>query len=303
MLTLRAHHDGIDIAYQRFGTTGDPLLLVMGIASDMLYWHDDFCTALAQRGFQVVRFDNRDSGESTHLDWAGTPNSAWVFLHRDAAPYRLEDMADDAAAVCGAVGWESTHVVGHSMGGMIAQTLAITNPTRVRTWTCISSTPALRLGRVKPVTMLRLLLANPRVVTARPPRDATAAGEEMVRGQRVVGSPGYPRDETWLRWVGEAMYRRGGFDPASRARQTAAILASGDRRPALAALRMPTLVLHGQADPLIRCEAGHATAHAIPGARLAELPGMGHDLPRALWPSIIDHIRRIADEASATEHS
>jgi pimeloyl-ACP methyl ester carboxylesterase len=294
METLRANHDDIDIAYQRFGITGDPLLLVMGIGADMLYWHDDFCTALAQRGFQVVRFDNRDSGESTHLEWAGTPNTRRVARHPDPAPYRLEDMADDAVAVLDALSWESAHVVGHSMGSMIAQTLAISHPNRVRSLTCISSTPSPNIGRMKPVTMLRLLAANPGVVTGRPPRDAAAAGERMVRGHRVIGSPGYPLDETWLRHIGEEMYARGGFDPASRARQAAAILASGDRRGALATVRIPTLVLHGQADPLIRPKAGRATAAAIRAATFVELPGMGHDLPRALWPSIIDHIRMIA---------
>ena len=183
------------------------------------------------------------------------------------------------------------------MGGMIAQTLAIRHRDRVRSLTCISSTPSPDIGRARPLTLLRLLRANPAILTGTPPRGPADAGERLVRGHRVIGSPGYPVDETWRRHIGELMYRRGGFDPAARARQGAAILASGDRRPGLAALNIPTLVLHGQADPLIRPEAGRATAAAIPNVTLVILPGMGHDLPQALWPTIIHHIRTIADRS------
>jgi pimeloyl-ACP methyl ester carboxylesterase len=295
MSTLTAEHGGITIAYQRFGSTDDPLLLVMGIGADMLYWHDEFCTALVYRGFEVARFDNRDSGESTHLDALGAPNTRRVGQHPEIAPYRLEDMAGDAVAVVDALGWASAHIVGHSMGAMIAQTLAVAYPQRVRSLTCISSTPSPHIGRTRLRTVLRLLRANPAVVRGRPPRDAAEAGEWNVRGHRVIGSPGYPLDEAWLRDIGELMYARGGFDPAARARQGAAILASGDRRPALAALRVPTLVIHGQADPLIRPEAGRATAAAIPGATLKLLPGMGHDLPKELWPKITGDIRMLAN--------
>jgi pimeloyl-ACP methyl ester carboxylesterase len=252
---------------------------------------------LVQSGFQVARFDNRDSGESTHLDQSGTPNARRVRRHPDTAPYRLEDVADDATAVLDAVGWASAHVVGHSMGGMIAQTLAIRHPDRVRSLTCISAAPSPDIGRMKPVTMLRLLRANPAVLIGRRPRGPDEAAERLVRGHRVIGSPGYPLDETWLRTIGRLMYCRGGFDSAARTRQGAAILASGDRRPGLAALHIPTLVLHGQADPMIRPDGGHATAAAIADATLVLLPGMGHDLPKALWPTIISHIRDIANRA------
>jgi pimeloyl-ACP methyl ester carboxylesterase len=300
MPALSAHHDGVDLAYQRFGSTGDPVLLIMGIGADMLYWHDEFCSGLIGQGFQVARFDNRDSGESTHLDWAGTPDRRRVGRYPETAPYRLEEMADDAAAVLDALGWPSAHIVGHSMGGLIAQTLAIRHPDRVRSLTCISSTPSPDIGRARPLTLLRLLRANPAILTGTPPRGPADAGERLVRGHRVIGSPGYPLDETWLRHIGELMYRRGGFDPAARARQGAAILASGDRRPGLAALNIPTLILHGRADPLIRPEAGRATAAAIPNATLVILPGMGHDLPQALWPTIIHHIRTIANRSETS---
>jgi pimeloyl-ACP methyl ester carboxylesterase len=217
----------------------DPLLLVMGIGADMLYWHDDFCNALVRNGFQVARFDNRDSGQSTHLDWTGAPSRRRVRRHPDTAPYKLEDMADDAAAVLDAIGWRSAHIVGHSMGGMIAQTLGIRHPDRVRSLTCVSSTPCPDIGRAGPVTILRLLYANPATVTGTPARGPVDAGERLVRGHRVIGSPRYPLDEAWLRRVGELMYARGGFDSAARARQGAAILARGDHRPALAALNIP----------------------------------------------------------------
>jgi pimeloyl-ACP methyl ester carboxylesterase len=290
-----ARHNDIDIAYQCFGSAGDPLLLIMGLATDMLYWHDGFCESLVQSGFQVARFDNRDSGQSTHLESAGVPNRLRVRRNPDAAPYRLEDMADDAVAVLDALGWPSAHIVGHSMGGMIAQTLAIRYPDRVRSLTCISATPSPNIGQLSPVTILRLLRANPGVAMGRRPRGPDEAGEQLVRGHRVFGATAYPLDESWLREIGARMYERGGFDPAARARQSAAMTASGDRRPALAALRIPTLILHGQNDPLIRPTGGMATAAAVPGAVLVVLPGMGHDLPQELWPKIIDHIRQIAN--------
>jgi pimeloyl-ACP methyl ester carboxylesterase len=148
---------------------------------------------------------------------------------------------------------------------------------------------------MRPLTMLRLLRANPAALTGRAPRNAAEAGEWMVRGHRVIGSPGYPLDEVWLRHIGELMYARGGFDRAARARQGAAILASGDRRPALRTVHIPALVLHRQADRLMRPEGGRATAAAIPKAKLVLFPGMGHDLPKALWPNIIEHIRTVTD--------
>jgi pimeloyl-ACP methyl ester carboxylesterase len=172
-------------------------------------------------------------------------------------------MADDAVAVIDGLGWQSAHIVGHSMGSMIAQTLAINHRDQVRSLICISSTPSPDIGRMRPLTMLGLLRVNPAALNGRAPRSAAEAGEWMVRGHRVIGSPGYPLDEAWLRHIGELMYARGGFDRAARARQGAAIQASGDRRPALRTLHNPALVLHGQADRLIRPEGGRATAAAI----------------------------------------
>lgn len=304
MTVGRARHDSIEVAYETFGDrSGDPLLLVMGVGAQMVYWHDDFCSALAERRFRVARFDNRDAGLSTHLGSAGRPNQlAMLRRPSEAAVYRLEDMADDGVAVLDAVGWTSAHVVGRSLGGMIAQMMAVRHPSRVRSLTSISSTPSPRIGRASLATALRLLLANPAVLRNRSPSSPEEAGEQLVRGHRVIGSPGYPLDEMWLREIGRQMYDRGGIDADGRQRQNAAILAGGDRRPALAGLRVPTLVIHGEADRLIRPEGGRATAAAIPGAKLVTFPGMGHDLPRELWPAIIDEIRAVADRAAHEDH-
>jgi pimeloyl-ACP methyl ester carboxylesterase len=292
----RAHHDGVRIAYETFGSpSGDPLLLVMGTGAQMLFWPDELCAALTERGFVVTRFDNRDAGLSTHLSAAGVPNQLEMLTRpAQAAAYRLEDMADDAVAVLDASGWRAAHVVGQSMGGMIAQTMAIRHPSRVLSLTSISSTPSPRIGRASLKTPIRLLVANPAVLTGRPPATPEQAAERLVRAFRVIGSPGYPLDEAWLRDVGRRMHERG-IDPAGARRHNAAILASGDRTAALAGVRVPTLVVHGADDPMVRLEGGRATAAAIRGARLVVLSGMGHDLPRALWPAIIDEVRALAD--------
>lgn len=236
MPELTAHHNGIRLCYEHTGGAGDPLLLVAGLAADKHYWHDDFCAALVAKGFHVARFDNRDSGQSTHLDGVSAPSRRAARRNRARAPYSLEDMAEDAIAVLDALGWASAHIVGHSMGAMIAQRLAIGWPTRVQSLACISTTPFPDIGRLSVMTMLRLSWATPGVLTAKPPRGPAEAGEVLVRQHRVIGSPSYRLDEGWLRQLGELMYTRGGFDPAARARQTAAMMAGTDRRSDLANL-------------------------------------------------------------------
>lgn len=281
-----ARHGKVTLAYERLGPDqGEPLLLVMGLGTQMLLWPDEFCAALVDSGFSVARFDNRDAGESTHFTHAGAPSLLSILTRPAAAPYRLSDMADDAIAVLDALGWASAHIVGVSLGGMIAQTVAIRHPERMRSLTSIASTPSPRIGRP------RLGVLN--VLGGRDVESREAAGERTVRVFRAIGSPAYPRDEAWLREVGMRAYDRS-HDPTGARRQLAAIAASGDRRPGLAGVRLPSLVLHGDADPLIRPSGGRATAAAVPGSRLVMYPGMGHDLPRALWPTIVEEIRSIA---------
>jgi pimeloyl-ACP methyl ester carboxylesterase len=283
MVTALAHRDDVTIAYERIGPAGgEPLLLVMGLGMQMLSWPDELCAMLADRGYCVVRFDNRDVGESTHWTHAGNPRLFDLLARPKAvAPYRLTDMAADAVAVLDAVGWSSAHVLGASLGGMIAQTLAIAHPDRVRTMTSVMSTPAPQIGRARLSAFAALGIP--------PATSREEAAERMVRVFTAIGSPAYPRDEQWLRDVGRRAFDRA-HDPAGPRRQLAAIRASGDRRAALRSVTAPTLVVHGDADPLIRPAGGRATAAAVPGARLVLYPGMGHDLPRPLWPAMLDEI-------------
>jgi pimeloyl-ACP methyl ester carboxylesterase len=210
-------------------------------------------------------------------------------------------MAEDAAAVLDALQWSSAHVVGHSLGGMIAQSLAIEHPERVLSLTSISSTPGAGIGRFRLTTALRLITVNPIGFLGRPPRTAEQAGNRLLRGNRITGSPGFPTDERWLRDMATVSFERG-FDPAADARQQAAAWTCGDLRPRLAGLGMPTLVLHGSCDVLVRPAGGIATAAAIPGARLELIAGMGHDLPREVWPLIADMIRAVAEKARYGDH-
>lgn len=285
-----AGHGEVRIAYEVQGPAdGEPLLLIMGLGLQMLFWPEDFRKLLVERGFRVACFDNRDVGLSTHLRRLGTPSPA-VFLTHQWSGYRLADMAGDAVAVLDDLGWDSAHAVGVSLGGMIAQTLAGRHPARVRTLTSLSSTPSPRIGRPHP-RLLPLLLS-------RGAHDRDRAAQELVEVFRLIGSPGYPHNEDWLREVAGRSYDRA-HDVAGIRRQLAAILSSGDRRAMLAGLRMPALVVHGDEDLLIRPAGGRATAAAIPGARLVTYRGMGHDLPAALQPEIADEIAALARRWSA----
>ena len=287
MIVETTRHDDVDVAYERIGTgDGEPVLLIMGLGMQMIGWPDDFCADLVGRGFTVARFDNRDTGLSTHFHQAGSPSMLRLFTQPGAAAaYRLTDMADDAVAVLDALGWASAHVVGASMGGMVAQTLAIRHPARLRSLTSIMSTPSPRIGRPR---LTALAALSGREVGGR-----EAAAQRMVDTFRIIGSPGFEFDEPWLREIGRRAYDRS-HDPAGVRRQLAAIQASGDRRRLLAGVRVPTLVLHGEADPLVRPAGGRATAAAVPGARLVTYRGMGHSLPRELWSTMIDEIQRLA---------
>jgi pimeloyl-ACP methyl ester carboxylesterase len=281
----------IKLAYEEFGDPADPpVLLIMGLGTQMLGWHTDFCGLLAERGLHVIRFDNRDVGLSTKIRTGPRPR-IWAALlgNTRSASYTLNDMADDAAGLLDHLGIDSAHVMGASMGGMIGQTMAIRHPARVRSLVSIMSTTGdRRVGRAR-LVVLRFLM---RPVPARRHRYI----ERMVRTFRAIGSPGYPLDEERVRRLAATSYDRC-FHPAGTARQLVGILASGNRTEALRGVRAPTLVIHGADDPLVGVSGGKATAAAIPGAQLMVLPGMGHDLPEALWPTIVDAAVAHAEQA------
>ena len=265
------------------GDPSDPTaLLIMGLGMQMVAWHDDFCLALAERGLHVVRFDNRDAGQSTHME--GPAPTLLQLWRRSAAParYTLADMAEDASGLLRELGLGRAHVIGASMGGMIAQLLAIRHPEQVSSLTSImSNTGNRRVGQPA--------LSIYPVFLRRAPRDSEAFLEHSVRFFRTIGSPMLNLDQRELREIAARSYARE-HDATASGRQLAAIIASPDRTPELRSLRVPTLVIHGSADRLVQPSGGKATARAIPGARMLEIDGMGHDLPRVVWPRMIDAI-------------
>ncbi|MEY9968127.1 pimeloyl-ACP methyl ester carboxylesterase [Streptacidiphilus sp. MAP12-16] len=292
MPRTQANAHGIELEYDTFGDPEDPtLLMVMGLGSQMIGWRTGFCELLAAQGFHVVRFDNRDAGLSTYLD-AGPQPDLGAVLHGDfsTAPYLLGDMAQDAVSVLDELGVERAHIVGASMGGMIVQQLAIDHPGRVLSLCSIMSRPGDGTsGNSTPEA--NAMLMRPR------PASREAAIDGGVQVWRVIGSPDYPEDETTLRaYIAEA------YDRSNRAdgfvRQLAAIVASPDRTPGLREVTVPTLVVHGEADPLVDRSGGEATAKAVPGAGLLLVPGMGHDLPEPLWPELASAISGNAASAN-----
>ncbi|WP_432925257.1 alpha/beta fold hydrolase [Microbispora sp. CA-135349] len=274
---MRATANGIEICYEVFGEPGGrPVVLIMGLGAQMISWPEELIGLLVESGHRVVRFDNRDAGLSTHF----TPADGQA----PVTSYLLDDMADDTAGLMDVLGWESAHVVGASMGGMIAQALAIRHPARVRTLTSIMSTPGPRVGQATEAAMTAL--------TAPAPQDRDEALARAVETARVIGSPGYEMDVERVTRVAAEAYDRA-FDPAGTARQFIAIRRSGDRTEGLRGLSVPALVIHGEDDPLVTLEGGIATADAIPGAKLLTFPGMGHDLPQPLWPVIAEAITEL----------
>ena len=276
----------VELCYETFGDpNAEPLLLVMGLATQMLAWHTDFCRQLADRGFHVVRFDNRDIGKSQHFDHKPPPKPLELVTRRIKDPaYTLEDMADDGVRLMDCLGFESAHVVGASMGGMIAQTMAARHPDRVRSLVSIMSTTGNRWKGQPALKTMPVLLSKPATTKE-------AAVERVVKVFKLVGSPGFERDEQELRELAAMSFDRArSREGTGPGRQIAAVIASGDRTPALSKIQVPTLVIHGAADKLVRPSGGRATAAAISGAELMMIDGMGHDLPRGVWPRIIDGI-------------
>ncbi len=290
----RVRTNGIEIEYEVFGPeTGLPMVLIMGLGAQMILWRDDFCQMLVDRGYRVVRFDNRDIGRSTWLDHLGVPNvmalmTAAASGKPGEAPYRLADMAADTAGLLDALGIERAHIVGASMGGMIAQTFAIQYPQRTLSLTSIMSTtgdPTLPPPRPDAISVL--LAPQP-----------TSREEAIERGVfifRTIGSPKY-FDEAEIRELAARSFDRG-VNPAGVMRQLAAILASGNRTEALRKVEVPALVIHGRIDPLVPFPAGEATARALPRAELLAFDDMAHDMPRPLWPEMVDAIDRVARAA------
>jgi pimeloyl-ACP methyl ester carboxylesterase len=283
--------NGIEVAYQEVGDPdAEPLILVMGLATQMVAWDDEFCAMLADRGFRVVRFDNRDIGHSTRLDDARVPGRLDLFLgRRETAAYLLSDMAADTVGLMDHLGFDSAHVVGISMGGMIGQTVAIEHRERIRSLVSMHSTTGSRRVGHPTFKVFGLMLAEA-------PRDRDAFIERIRRTYEMIGSPAFPTDEERLRRVAEASWDRG-HNPRGVLRQMHAITASGDRTSALRKLDLPVTVIHGTRDTLIRQSGGRATARAIPGAHLHIFEGLGHDLPRVLWPSFVDDIAATATRA------
>ena len=298
MPSITTNNTGIELFYEDRGDETDPVvLLIMGLGAQMTLWPDEFVDALVARSFRVIRFDNRDIGLSQKLDGQKPPKLAWQVIRQKLGwpmrvPYTLRDMADDAAGLLDALRIDAAHIVGASMGGMIAQLMAIHHPQKVATLTSIMSTtgdPTLPKSEKSAMDALTAPLAS---------LEKEAVVEHGMRIAHEIGSPGFrpePDDlrAKVLRGVERSVY------PEGLPRQLAAIIDDGDRTKRLAAIRAPTLVLHGEDDPLLKVEAGEATAQAIPGARLVTIPGWGHDLPLPLIDRLADEIRDHAFSSSS----
>src|SRR5215217_4124676 len=284
----------LELCYETFGSAEDPpLLLVMGLGTQMLGWPDEFCRALADRGFHVIRYDNRDVGRSTHLRHLRPPTLKQLLVRdKSAAHYSLGDMAADGMGLLDALGIPAAHVAGASMGGMIAQLMAARYPDRVLSLASIMSNTGHRWKGTPGLRVYPIFLR-------RPSPDREGAVESTVSVFKLIGSPGFPFDEEETRKGAELSYERG-YNPAGTGRQLAAILAAGDRTAELRGISAPTVVIHGTRDRMVRPSGGRATAAAIPGARLVTIRGMGHDLPRGAWDRMVDAIVANAQRADAS---
>jgi pimeloyl-ACP methyl ester carboxylesterase len=287
----------IEICFETFGSPDDPtLLLVMGIGTQMIAWPEAFCRRLADHGFFVIRYDNRDVGRSTHLRRYRPPTIRQLLLRdKRAAKYSLADMADDGMALLDHLRIAKAHVVGASMGGMIAQTMAARHPDRVLSLASIMSNTG---HRWKGMPGLRVYP----IFIRRPAKNREGAVESFVSAFKLIGSPAFPFDEDEMRQAAALSYDRG-YDPAGTGRQLAAILAAGDRTEELRRITAPTVVIHGTKDRMVRPSGGRATAAAIRDSKLVLIDGMGHDLPRGAWDRMIGAIVANARRAGAPDRS
>jgi len=285
----RIQANGLEFEYETFGEPGNPpLLLVMGLGAQMVTWPEEFCRKLAQRGFYVIRYDNRDVGLSSRLDHLGVPDPMQVFARAVPPAYTIDDMADDAAGVLDALGIPAAHVVGASMGGFIVQSLATRHPEKVLSLTSIMSD----LGGEDAVPAAPEVLA---VLFTPPPQDRESLIEQGIQLSRVLWAERY-FDEERARSSRTAAVDRA-ISIEGTARQAGAAVVRPSRREALGALKVPALVIHGDADPLVPFENGRRTAAAIPGARLLVLPEAGHDIPPAFYEVMADAIAEMANSA------
>ena len=287
----RAQVNGLELEYDSFGDPAStPLLLVMGLSYQMIEWDDAVCQMIADRGFWVTRFDNRDVGLSTKLDQLGIPDLLGAMAGTAVPPYTLDDMAVDAVGLLDVLGISAAHIVGVSMGGMIGQLIAINHPERVLSLTSIMST----------VGGPSVVQAQPDVIAALlvppgPTREERVEHSLAVR--RLINGAGVAFDEDRARRKAERAVDRC-FHPDGGLRQIVAILAAPDRAPALSRLTIPTLVIHGEEDPLVPPDNGRQTAAALPSARLIMIPDMGHNLPERVWPDVVDAIVTLAGSAA-----
>ena len=281
----------VTLCYETFGDPSDPaMLLVMGLGTQMLGWPTEFCRTLAARGFHVIRYDNRDVGRSTHFDHIPPPPPGEIFRGRITnPPYLLDDMARDGMRLLDCLDIGEAHVVGASMGGMIAQVMAVRHPRRVLSLTSLMSTTGNKRKGRPALGVIPLFFRKPT-------RNKKKAVKRVVKLMDKVGSTGFDRDRRELEALAELSYDRGA-DPDGMARQLAASIATGDRTKDLRGIQAPTLVIHGTVDKLVKPSGGKATAAAIRDSKLMMIEGMGHDLPRGVWPRIVDAIVENADRA------
>ena len=289
-MTTRAAANGLALCYEAHGDEADePMLLIHGHGAQLIAWHEDLLDQLVGLGFYVLTFDNRDAGLSTHLEGAPVPDAAAVVAGEAAPPYVIEEMADDAASLLDALGIEAAHVLGVSMGGMIAQAVAIGHQGKVRSLTSVMSSPdPVRVGTPTPEVLE--MMTEPGATT----REGVI--EQSLASWRRTGSVELGLDEAWMADIAGRQFDRA-FDPDGVGRQFAAIVGSPDRRPGLASVTVPTLVVHGAIDPIVTLAGGKATADAVPGATLVVIDKMGHDLPKAAWPQLLDAVHDVTKRA------
>ncbi len=282
----------VRIAYETFGdlATGEPLLLVMGLDFQMVWWPDGLCEMFADRGFAVVRFDNRDTGLSTHFESPRRQNPFRALLGGTKPVYTGADMLADALAVMDAVGWRRANVLGGSMGAGLAQGLAVQHPDRVKTLTSVMGLPV-DSGSLKTLSYIRFGVFN-KLRKIKPPQTPEQGVDNLVEIYRAIASPGYPFPEQWVRRTAEISEQRAPRDPKTTQRQLAA--GRAQKSPPISGITAPTLVISGADDPLIKPVAGRDTAAKIPGARFVSYPGMGHNLPEELWPEVVDLVASLA---------